>query len=139
MSATARARRTIRRTALPLAPLLALGLAACVQSGEQFSVDRAQGTSENISSLTQTISANPGNPEGYNVRGQALTRAGRLKEARADFDRAIQLNGSYYQAYANRALVRRGLGEPVEAVSDYNTALRLKPDYDAALIGRGEV
>ena len=77
--------------------------------------DVAQGSHENISSLTAVIKANPRDPAGYNVRGSAYGRAGRNKEAIADFTSAISLNPNFYNAYANRALIYRNLVQPCRA------------------------
>ena len=61
------------------------------------------------------------------------------REAIADFDTAIKLNPSFYQAYANRALVQRRLGRDDLALADYNRALQINPSYDVAYIGRGNI
>ena len=79
------------------------------------------------------MDANPNDPSAYNVRGTAYGRAGRLREALADFDRAIQLDPRFYQAYANRALVHRRMDNFGPAINDYTAALQIKPDYDTAL------
>ncbi len=47
----------------------------------------------------------------------------------------MQLNPQFFQAYANRALVYRNMGKPVEAAADYNMALKINPNYDVAYIG----
>src|SRR5690606_40630762 len=80
------------------APLIAVSsavlLAGCAtteQTAEVFRIDRAQGSSENISSLTAVINSNPQDPEGYNVRGSAYGRSGESKRAIEDFNRALQL------------------------------------------------
>ncbi len=86
----------------------ALVLSGC-QTGDtsedMIRVERAQGTEENIASLSSVIASNPSDPEGYNVRGSAYGRAGEFRRALSDFNQAIQLNPRFYQAYANRALV----------------------------------
>src|SRR4051794_34251166 len=60
-----------------------LPLAACTTgpSGEMATIEAAQGSSENIESLTSVINRNPTDAEGYNVRGSAYGRAGRYREA----------------------------------------------------------
>ena len=120
--------------------LVCMAIAGCQSTNTALTtVDRAQGTSENISSLTQVIQSNPRDPEGYNVRGSAYGRAGRYKEAIRDFDQAIALNPNFYQAYANRALVYRYMGDSNRAVQDYSRAIQINPQYDTAYIGRGNV
>src|SRR5690606_11159960 len=62
----------------------ALALAGCQTAtgplGEVAGVDAAQGSSENIASLTAVIERSPNDPEAYNVRGTALGRGGRYQE-----------------------------------------------------------
>lgn len=142
---TGHAGRSHRR-GFALASLLAvagaLALSSCTTaetSNDMMRVERAQGSEENIASLSAVISANPNDPEGYNVRGSAYGRAGEFRRALADFNRAIELNPQFYQAYANRALVERNMGDQSAAQSDYNRALQLNPRYDVAFIGRGNL
>src|SRR5690606_37025130 len=125
--------------ALALAGVLTLAGCSTVQTIDTIAVDRAQGSDENIASLSSVIQSSPQNPEGYNVRGSADGRAGEFKRAREEFNRAIQINPQFYQAYANRALVYRNMGKPVEAANDYTRALQINPNYDVAFIGRGNI
>ena len=97
-----------------------------------ISIDRTQGSEENIGSLTSVIRNNPSDPEPYNVRGAAYGRAG-------EFRKAIQLNPRFYQAYANRALIERNQGDLTAAANDYNRALQINSNYDVAYIGRGNL
>src|SRR3954452_24043597 len=93
------------RSSLVFAALAAgLPLAACQSgpTGEMATIEAAQGSSENIESLTAVINRSPKEAEGYNVRVSAYGRAGRYREALQDFDQAVQLNSSFYQAYSNR-------------------------------------
>ena len=72
------------------APALAaaLILSACTTSNSVsgLSIEKEQGTEENISSLTRVVERNPNNPEAYNVRGSAYGRAGQFDEALASLD-----------------------------------------------------
>ncbi len=72
-----------------MAALLAgLLLSACQSgpTGELTTIDTAQGSDQNISSLTSVIDRNPQDPEAYNVRGSAYGRGGKYREALKDFD-----------------------------------------------------
>ena len=129
---------------VPVAAILLAGaaLSACSTSGtvgELSTIEKAQGSSENISSLSAVIDRNPNDPEAYNVRGSAYGRGGRYREAMNDFNRAIELNPNFYQAYANRGLVERYMGNQQGALADYNRAIQLNASYDAAYIGRGNL
>ena len=144
VSATSRGQRHFLRNSLMAAASCAvLALAGCQSTSNSIltPVDLAQGSSENISSLTTVIQSNPRNPESYNVRGSAYGKAGRYKEALKDFDTAIQLDPNYYQAYANRALIQRYQKNDAAAVQDYSRAIQINPQYDTAYIeiGRAHV
>ena len=80
-------------------------------TGELTTIEVAQGSSENISSLTAVIDRNPSDPEAYNVRGTAYGRGGRYNEALQDFDKALQLRPEFlpglFQPGADPALPRR--------------------------------
>jgi len=88
-------------------------------------VDPAAGSQANIGSLSAVIAQNPSDANAYNVRGTAYGRAGKLREAIADFDAALKINPGFYQAYANRALVQRRLGHDDLALADYNKAIEI--------------
>src|SRR4029079_18619398 len=88
-------RAPLRGCALTAALLSGLMLAGCQTSGptgEFNNIDKAQGSSENISSLSPVIQRNRQDPEGYNVRGSAYGRGGQYQAALKDFNQAIQLN-----------------------------------------------
>src|SRR5690606_34688988 len=97
--------------------------------GEVAAIDSAQGSSENISSLTAVINRSPNDAEAYNVRGAAYGRGGRYQEALKDFDTAIRINPNFYQAYANRALIHRFMGNQQAALQDYDRSLQLNANY----------
>jgi tetratricopeptide (TPR) repeat protein len=106
MNAALGDRKPAMRSGAIMAALFAGLLVSACQSGptgELTTIDTAQGSDQNISSLTAVISRNPGDPEAYNVRGSAYGRGGKYREALKDFDKAIELKPSFYQAYANRA------------------------------------
>ena len=122
---------------------LAAAVGGCVVDDAVYGTGRIvstqSGSPQNIASLTEVVKANPQDPSVYNIRGTAYGRAGRNKDALADFDQAIALDPNYYQAYANRALVHRRMNNDDLAVTDYSTALRINPNYDTALVGRGNI
>ena len=66
--------------------IAAASLSACQGTGastDVIRVERAQGSTENISSLSSVIAANPQDPESYNVRGSAYGRAGEYRRCRS--------------------------------------------------------
>jgi tetratricopeptide (TPR) repeat protein len=123
-----------RDSALVAVLLAGLPLAACQTgpTGEVATIEAAQGSEQNIESLTAVITRSPRDPEAYNVRGSAYGRAGDYRQALRDFDTAIELNPSFYQAYSNRALIYRFTGDQAKALADYNHAIQINANYDAA-------
>lgn len=119
-------------------------LAACSSTKGQrgtltSDIDNSAGSVVNIDSLTEVVQQNPGDASAYNVRGSAYGKAGKLREAIADFDTAIKINPGFYQAYANRALVQRRMNRDDVAFNDYNQAIQINPSYAVAYVGRGNM
>ena len=69
----------------------------------------------------------------YNL-GLALGKAGKIDEAIAHFQRAVQLKPDFAEAhnYLGTALLQGG--KVPEAIEQYRQALRIKPDYMDAQI-----
>ena len=101
--------------------------------------DKAQGSSQNISSLTEVVNRNPRDANAYNVRGAAYGRAGRYSSAIDDFNTALRLNSQFADAYSNRALVYQRQGNAQQAKRDYDAALRIDANNDDALVGRADL
>lgn len=125
--------------AIILATSILAGCNATNSLQNSIKLDSDQDTQNNINSLTQVVTRNPGSAEAFNVRGAAYGRAGLTNEAFKDFSTAIKLDPQYFQAYANRALINRQMNKQVAAVKDYSDAIRINPRYDTAYIGRGNV
>jgi tetratricopeptide (TPR) repeat protein len=67
----------------------------------------------------------------YSGRGAALSWLGRDEEALADYNRAIALDPSFYQAYLNRANLLRRYGKLDEALADLQRAIDAAPENPA--------
>jgi tetratricopeptide (TPR) repeat protein len=83
------------------------------------------------------LSADPGRWRAMQNLGIVEADAGRWEEALAQFDRVIELQPAYPNAYFNRAEVRLQMGEPELALADYQRAIDLdgeQADFDR---GRG--
>ena len=56
-----------------------------------------------------------------------------------NFSQAIKLFPSYFQAYYSRGVCYEKMGNKKLALADYEMALKIKPDYDEAAIGKGRI
>ena len=56
-----------------------------------------------------------------------------------NFTQAIKLFASYYQAFYSRGVCYEKMGSKKLALADYEMALKIKPDYDDAAIGKGRI
>jgi len=72
-----------------------------------------------------------------NILGAALSGQGKLQEAVASYDKAIQLKPDCAEGYNNRGNALKALGQLDEAMQTFDRAIQLKPDYAGAYSNRG--
>ena len=65
------------------------------------------------------------------------TRLGDYQGAIADYDRALELNPQFAQAYYNRGNAKRTLKDYQGAIADYDKAIELNPRFAQAYYNRG--
>ena len=73
-----------------LVAAIGLGVIASQALAQLRATEDEVGSQVNISSLSAVVSQNPSDANGYNVRGTAYGKAGKYKEALADFDFALR-------------------------------------------------
>jgi tetratricopeptide (TPR) repeat protein len=127
---------------------LRLGLSACdaALAGDMSQLARA-GTLINrgilqaatgrtdaaIADFDAGLARDPSLSAGYMNRGAAFLKSGRYVQARADFDRAIDLGtADLHVAYFNRGEAQEASGDLLAAYHDYRKAQALAPDFKAA-------
>lgn len=71
----------------------------------------------------------------YNLGYIHLAYLGVYQEAVKYFTRAIEADPSYFQAYYNRGYARELMGDVMNARSDYERALEIRPNYNPAISG----
>ena len=54
-----------------------------------------------------------------------------------DFNKAIELNPNYFEAYTNRGLIYDNLGKYERAIQDYDKAIQINPNFTIAYNNRG--
>ncbi|MBI5888438.1 MAG: tetratricopeptide repeat protein [Deltaproteobacteria bacterium] len=70
-------------------------------------------------------------------KGQELARAGKIEEAVAAFDLAIEKDARVPELYYNRGLAYEGLENHKMAIDDFSKAIELNPNYVEAYFERG--
>jgi tetratricopeptide (TPR) repeat protein/S1-C subfamily serine protease len=79
-------------------------------------------------------------PQAYINRGYVRSIIGNKTEARADYDKAIEINPKSADAYLARAIFRYDNLEDVEGgETDFAEAIRIKPNYAEAYYRRGSL
>lgn len=111
------------------------GILAAVSAG--LLIKRIQVFKNNFTVFGDVIKKYPDSFVGFNNRGTAYFNAGKLNEAKQDFDSAVQLSPTLATGYNNRAGVYINLNRNKEAVADLNTALTLDPAFANAYSNRG--
>jgi lipoprotein NlpI len=92
-----------------------------------------------IALLNNIIQEMPALQEPYNLRGVARTADGSSDLALQDFDRALQINPHYAEAYFNRGNTNRALLKYADALRDYSLAIENNPTMVEAYLNRGTV
>jgi tetratricopeptide (TPR) repeat protein len=88
-----------------------------------------------INSLTQwtyTIQRNPDAWPAHNDLGNALSDAGRMSEAKEQYEEALRLNPDYPEAHNNLGIIFAQTGRLSDAIDQFEQALRLCPELDSA-------
>ena len=71
------------------------------------------------------------------LQANEMTKQGEYKEAIKAYDRAIELDRGFINAYYNRGVAKIQLKEPQEAIEDFNKAIELKSDEAQFYFSRG--
>ena len=71
----------------------------------------------------------------YPTRGLAYAILKQYRRAIQDYNEAIRLNPSLYQAYGNRGLAYEQLGKKQLAIRDYRKVLSLRPGHKFGTAG----
>ncbi|HEY1789771.1 MAG TPA: tetratricopeptide repeat protein [Verrucomicrobiae bacterium] len=70
---------------------------------------------------------------------QKSREMGRLDEALAHLDKALECDPGYAVAYNNRGLIKKKKGNQEDAVADFNKAIELDPKLSAPYVNRGDI
>ena len=77
-----------------------------------------------IKIYTQITEKEPTDSKYWFYRGQAYMMVNDFKHAEPDYNKALQLNSKYFDAYLSRAILYFNLNDAEKSINDYNQALR---------------
>jgi tetratricopeptide (TPR) repeat protein len=92
--------------------------------------------------ITRTIESlreNPTSPELHNTLGALLLDKGFPKDAEREFERAVDADGKYYQAWYNLGTIRAAQGDELGARRAFRRTVDVKPGHSQALFQLGLV
>ena len=84
-------------------------------------------TAETEKACRELLKAYPQSLVTTNILGAALQGQGKLQEAVASFDKAIQIRPDYAEAYSNRGAALQELGRLGEAAENYRKGISIAP------------
>ncbi|MGH7399093.1 MAG: tetratricopeptide repeat protein [Candidatus Rokuibacteriota bacterium] len=76
-----------------------------------------------LSSLRQAVEIEPGNPLYHNAVGAVMLNIGRFADAQVEFQKAVELDPTYADAYHNLGSAHAEQGKWEEAIGAYRKAL----------------
>jgi tetratricopeptide (TPR) repeat protein len=91
---------------------------------------------DNIALYDHSLKVSPSDLIYFN-RGAAYGNLGNHRQAISDYDRAIEINPQYAEAYNNRGAAYGKLSDQRQAISDFDRAIKINPEYAAAYNNRG--
>lgn len=89
-----------------------------------------------LADCVKALHLNPGEASGYHQRGLAYYRKGEFSKALEDLNEALQRKTDE-ASFEVRAAIQRRLGNHDAAISDYDRAVAIAPNYNDAWFGRG--
>jgi tetratricopeptide (TPR) repeat protein len=92
---------------------------------------------EALGLIDQALAQRP-SAAAYTNRAAVLTALGRMQDALASHDLALQQDPALPQAHANRAEVLLALSRHAEAITSYDRALALRPDHTGNWLRHGD-
>lgn len=136
-----------RRVYLPLCGLCALVAAAAGRRDSRLpgglilvatgalallTIERNQVYQSRVTLWRADVDALPDNPRGHNNLGVALSSTGQDQAAVPHFQRALDLEPTFYEAHDNLGLALSRLGLAADAIEHYRQALAQNPRFASA-------
>ena len=90
-----------------------------------------------INRTLEGLRADPDNAQLHNELGALLVQKGFPKDAEREFERAVDIDRNYYQAWYNLGLIRAGRGDESGARRAFERTVHYKPGHALALFQLG--
>ena len=90
----------------------------------------------NIALYDHSLEANPSEVI-HSIRGLAYGKLGEQKRAISDYNRAVEINPNYSEAYNNRGIAYGKLGDQRQAIPDFDRAIAIDPKCAEVYNNRG--
>ena len=115
---------------LPVVAALALGCVGVTYARNE--VYRSE-----LSLWSETVAKRPANPVAQAMLAEALFAADRREQARTHYEKALQLDPTFFVAHERLGELLMRLGRATDAEAHLREALRLRPDFADALTNLG--
>jgi tetratricopeptide (TPR) repeat protein len=134
----------MKRTLILLAALAAFGCSLRTPTASEYEapfyakyLNTGSTLDAQISRTLAALQADPASPQLHNDLGALLVQKGFPKDAEVEFERAINLDRRYHQAWYNLGLVRAARGDEGGARRAYMATIHHKPGQPHALFQLG--
>jgi tetratricopeptide (TPR) repeat protein len=119
---------------------LAAAKLAAIRLAERQLCTEAEGSAAfHVSEAGTQAASNPDDANLWNSKGEALSEAGRLEEALAAYETALEIDPKRILSWQCLGCVREDLGRFEIALEAYEQLLELDPDDELGLCQQGEV
>ena len=119
--------RYLRSNILKIATVCAIALVFSAWTYERNII-----WSNPVSLWSDVVKKSPQKVRAHNNLGNALKNQGKIEEAIAHFNKALQINPGYAKAHNNLGTALASQGKTAEAIKQFGIALYINPGYAAA-------
>jgi Flp pilus assembly protein TadD len=122
----------VKRPNVVAAAILAIALPVLPAWAQQKSAALPERSDSLLKDVEELLARRPNDPGLLNEYGNQLAAAGRLKEAEAQYEKAVKVDPRLAIVWHNLGVVSVGLGKTHGARSAYNRAIEIQPNYAMA-------